>query len=707
MENIRNHNNLVDTRLIESELEKFKLDIRKLSVPNSRGKSSTMTAKFRDSLDSDTPDEDEEEAKLLQALRDTENASFAYRNESDKIIVESSKQMAKVNHFEFSYDEGSHFSGSTATISEDSLEKCTNLNFIKVTAQPKIADIEREEYQEFDFDDASKYDNYNDEPKVFDPLCFMCCNDDDVLPCEYKKPVEYDTQSFFSMPNLCDNDVEHLMKITKFQSLVAVEGSGLKDCPCCPPIVTRAETKMKEIDRSIEEAEAERLLIIRRMELEEKNYQELVIKSNAQSKNISDPKASSYECERIISDIFNESDEMAKQKTQNRELVKKSFKDWLQKTTVSKILKTNAFSNEDRVKKINEFLNKIRFEQNKVQTSRKTGKGEHGIVTKYKKSHSPPAAKHLRKDYEHKLKVQQDIIELQKLKIQRQERLITEMKLAKFTEMVKESKNDLKMELINVKRGNAKLRAKARCIEMVANIPPDPIEEERRKLLAQGLMMPKFLQKMQERAAERLARHEEARERRTRLEYAKEEAKTAAEIAKRVEDEEVKRRRFFEMREKRRVEKMAKQIREQERVQFFENLKVAREHYGRKLMKRIGFRGFELLVRLKRVNHKKSMQHRRRVCMKKFFVLWHSNAKAVWDRKRAQATQSHKIALYRVCIRQWRHVHSIHQSKFLVAIDWYEVKITEKLFRCWTQFAENCRVTEGNKMRNAEAHYHW
>ena len=63
---------------------------------------------------------------------------------------------------------------------------------------------------------------------------------------------------------------------------------------------------------------------------------------------------------------------------------------------------------------------------------------------------------------------------------------------------------------------------------MAADIPLDPDEEDRRMILAQGLEVPKFLAKMQERAAERNMRHEEARERRLKLEQDKEETKTAA-----------------------------------------------------------------------------------------------------------------------------------------------------------------------------------
>lgn len=694
MENIKNHNNLVEARMIANELTKFKMDIRKLS-----GKSSAVSHK--DSLDS--CDEDTEESKLLQALRDSEDATFAYKNEANNIVVEKKKPRFEVH--EFSYEEGSGCSGSTATISEGSQEKAVHFerDLIKVSAQPKSA--APEEFQEY-YDITEEYSKFNvdeeldnEQRNMYDD-CFMCCPD---AECQFSTR-NYDLQSFCSMPNLNDGDIESLMKITKFQSLLTVEG-GVKDCSCCSTLdlsVHSDDKKIHQLNKSIEEAETERMLIVRRMEIEEKNYQELVIMSNSHSRNISDPHP--FECEKIINDLFVEKENQQRLENQaDKELLRLCFRDWLQKTTVSKILKTNAFSNEDRVKKINCFLNKIRLEQNKgvAMKTKKESK------VKVKQPSPKSTSKESKKEYEHKLKSQQDIIELQKLKIQRQERMITEMKLAKFSEMLKESKNDLKMELINAKRGNTKLRAKARCIEMAANIKPDPVEEERRKLLAQGLVVPIFLQKMQERAFERLARHEKAQERRLKLETDKEEMKTAAEISRRLEDEEVKRKRLVEMREKRRQEKMAKVLKEQERQRFQENLKKARDFYVKRLMQRIGFRVFELLIRLKRTNHKKSTIHRRKMCMKKCFNVWHINAEIVWDHKRAQADRLYDLSVLRASITIWQHVHKIHKSKFLVAIDWYEIKITEKLFKCWAQSAKQSKFIEGNKMRVAEAHYNW
>lgn len=676
------------------------------------GKSSAISQKYEDSLDSF--DDDSEESKLLQALRESEDATFAYKNDSNNIVVE--KKKAKVEIHEFSYEEGSGFSGSTATMSETSQEKVVHFDtdFIKVSTQPKSANQEEfqeyfeiaEEYNKFNVDDGldDGLDDGGNKPRLYDD-CFMCCND---AECQFGSR-NYDLQSFYSMPNLNDGDIESLMKITKFQSMLTVENS-LIDCSCSSVLDLcdkNEDQKIHQLNKSIEEAETEKMLIVRRMEIEEKNYQELIIMSNTHSKNISDP--SPFECEKIINDLFMEN-QQKKENLIEMGLLRSCFKDWLQKTTVAKILKTNAFTNEDRVKKINCFLNKIRLEQNKgaAQKAKKESSKKSSKTKQLSSSSSSKSAgKGLKKDYEHKLKIQQDIIELQKLKIQRQERFITEMKLAKFSEMLKESKNDLKMELINAKRGNTKLRAKARCIELAANIKPDPEEEERRKMVAQGLVVPVFLQKMQERAFERLARHEDARERRQQLENTKEEMKTAAEVARRLEDEEVKRKRLLDMREKRRQEKMAKVLKEQERQRFLENLKKAKDHYARNLMKQIGFKAFELLIRIKRTNHKKSTIHRRKMCMKKCFNQWFINAKIVWDCKRAQADRLYEISLMRSRIKVWKHVHNIHKSKFLVAIDWYEVKVSEQLFKAWVQFSKMSKFIENTKIKKAEAHFNW
>ena len=273
--------------------------------------------------------------------------------------------------------------------------------------------------------------------------------------------------------------------------------------------------------------------------------------------------------------------------------------------------------------------------------------------------------------------------------------------------MVKQSKKELKQELNNARKINSKLREKAKQIQIVANIPTDPLEEERRLLLAQGLVVPKFLAKMQQRAQERLIRHEKASQRRLKLQQEKEEEKIAEEMRKQLEDEKAKKKRLMELREKRRQEKLAKQMKEQERQKYLENLEKARNHYARHLMRSLGFRSFELLIKLKRLNFKKSLVYRKFACMKKYFLHWRKTSKCVWDEKRAQADENFKNVVLRKSLKIFAQLVSFRRSKFLVAIDWYEMKISEKLFKKWTNFTEQCKTIEAQKMRIATAHYNW
>lgn len=132
----------------------------------------------------------------------------------------------------------------------------------------------------------------------------------------------------------------------------------------------------------------------------------------------------------------------------------------------------------------------------------------------------------------YRLKTQQDIIELQKIKLQRQQRAITEMKLSKLLDDTNDAGNHLKEELRMVaKTGCPNSRSKAKCLQIAGNIKDkaDDIESE---LQAKGVGAPKFLIEMQARALEREMRHQEAQRRREALEREKEALKLAAEEEK-------------------------------------------------------------------------------------------------------------------------------------------------------------------------------
>lgn len=284
------------------------------------------------------------------------------------------------------------------------------------------------------------------------------------------------------------------------------------------------------------------------------------------------------------------------------------------------------------------------------------------------------------------MKIQQDIIELQKLKLERQERLITELKLSNLSEEARESKAKIKDELKHVIRtGCQKNRLKAKCLQIANNLKDEDDEEYDSKLHARGT--PKFLIEMEQRALERNMKHQEAQERRERLEQEKERQKIAAEEAKvsvgriyvvkcecllgentpvyfqRQQDEEAKRLRIEELRQKRRKEKQLKVQRERERLERIENHQKANEFYRHLLLTRYGMDRFRILIKIKRHNMRKAIAFRKHMLVKNGFIAWKRIVNDTWELRKRKADECHRRHLLRFGLNQWRKVCVFEKQK--------------------------------------------
>ncbi|ETN61617.1 hypothetical protein AND_006716 [Anopheles darlingi] len=405
------------------------------------------------------------------------------------------------------------------------------------------------------------------------------------------------------------------------------------------------ESELLEIAPTAERLTETEPILVRRCDL--KDYSELCV-TNYRPDEKDERIELTDESRKVISNALKE----GYLQNHDRAIQKQYFFKWLQYTILEKISKGAGVTStrEQKLKRINDFISNIRHNHRKKGVLRTGGKGAKG-------GSDPGQPGSVKKEYEHRLKVQQDIIELQKLKLERQERIITELKLSKFSEAAKISKQEIQSELLKAARtGHVRLRAKARCIQIVGNIRNDTSEEDEiRKLQAQGLMIPRFLAKMQQRALERSQRHQEARERRLRLEKEREDAKVAAEEAKRLEDEEARKRRYREMREKRKLEKLQKIIREQERQAWIANNQIAKEFRLLKL-KRFGMYAFRLLLGVRHENERRSIAYRRRYYKRKYFRRWWYHTNSLWESKKAMADVLHEHKILTVAVRHWKMV---------------------------------------------------
>uniref|UniRef100_A0A182W6R2 Uncharacterized protein n=1 Tax=Anopheles minimus TaxID=112268 RepID=A0A182W6R2_9DIPT len=453
------------------------------------------------------------------------------------------------------------------------------------------------------------------------------------------------------------------------------------------------ESELLEIAPSAERLSNMDPIVVRKCDL--KDYSELCVTNYKPDPDGKDDRVElTEESRKVISNALKE----GYLQNHDRAILKQYFFKWLQYTILEKISKGAGITStrEQKLKRINDFISNIRHSRKKG--SMRGGKPATDVVQ--------PAS--VKKEYEHRLKVQQDIIELQKLKLERQERIITELKLSKFSEASKISKMEIQSELLKAARtGHVRLRAKAKCIQIVGNIKADTSEEdEMRKLQAQGLMIPKFLAKMQQRALERSQRHQEAKERRMRLEKEREDAKQAAEEAKRQEDDDARKRRYREMREKRKLEKLQKIIREQERQAWIANNQIAKEFRLLKL-KRFGMHAFKLLLGIRHENERRSVAYRRRYYKRKYFRRWWFHTNAHWESKKALADELHEYKLYRLTLRHWKLYMHEQRCKLQVAIDWYEVRMSEKVISIWIGKTKQSLMILHGKISHAASHYEW
>lgn len=248
---------------------------------------------------------------------------------------------------------------------------------------------------------------------------------------------------------------------------------------------------------------------------------------------------------------------------------------------------------------------------------------------------------------------------MQKLKIERQERIISELRLSKIMDATEESRIEVKAELKNyIRHGAVKFKSKAKCMQIMSNLKECENEKEHdpfASLHASGACIPKFLVRMQERAAARAMKHEEAKEKRMRLEREKEDMKNAAEEAKRLEDEKAKQERYEAMREKRRQEKLEKIQKEKARLKFIEDCKKAIAHREMKL-KRTSFALLKRLVKMKRIKEKKAKALRKRIRLRDAFHAWRKLTQSIWEKRRIKADKFYDKYLQRNVMRQWKTV---------------------------------------------------
>ncbi|KAG6459213.1 hypothetical protein O3G_MSEX011261 [Manduca sexta] len=287
--------------------------------------------------------------------------------------------------------------------------------------------------------------------------------------------------------------------------------------------------------------------------------------------------------------------------------------------------------------------------------------------------------------YQHRYKVQRQIIALQKAKLEQQNRLIEELKYNKIIEASRQSVDTMREEVRKTYYEiDRQLKPKIKCLTNELKIP----EIDESTLALQCLKVPQFLQRMEKRAREREEKHAMIRERRRQMEEERLRLKQQAELAKAEMDKDEKMKRIKELREKRKKEKIDA-IR---RKQFTERMRalivMADLHYEKHLLMKFGMRPLKRLLKIKQDNIDKAISHYTFQLKKNVFLhlMWYTED-MVFERNFKAEEFYRKRVLYRAfaCLKQNHHEYVLKKQ---VAEDYYDIYVIQLMFRKFREAIE-------------------
>lgn len=317
-------------------------------------------------------------------------------------------------------------------------------------------------------------------------------------------------------------------------------------------------------------------------------------------------------------------------KKTNREfnLVKKYFEKW--KTAVNRE-KQCVLIKEIQERKLNLLIDKL-----------KNIKTEGNF--KYHEKYELNSVKS-RSSYKNRFIVQKNIIDVQKSKLEEQNKIIEELKLGIMREDILKSIENTK---INIREIFASCSEKIKC-----KIPAVLVEEHKFSVSIQKA--PKIIQQMEERALERARNREIILERKKLIEEIRQKMLEEAIEKKRVLEEEERKKTLELMKEKRKRELEQEKIRQEKRKIYEVKLNIAIEFHNR-LLKEQCLRKLYNNVIYNREKELTAIEHHRKKVLMRSMNYWLSLVESLYLVKYETADAHFSYKILRKCMNTWKEV---------------------------------------------------
>lgn len=160
------------------------------------------------------------------------------------------------------------------------------------------------------------------------------------------------------------------------------------------------------------------------------------------------------------------------------------------------------------------------------------------------------------------------------------------------------------------------------------------------------------------------------------------------------------------MQRKRKEEKALKEKKRLEQIKYLADLERAKNFYHG-LALRNGLKKFKNLIAWKIHNEKLSVEFRRQMLCRCVFKRWEKYAKNMWQARKFKADTNYNHHCMSIAYERWKNYCLVEHSKQLLADDWYDMKITEKILRIWIQIRSQTQMIFEIKWKKAQTHHDW
>ncbi|XP_074029729.1 uncharacterized protein isoform X2 [Leptinotarsa decemlineata] len=297
-------------------------------------------------------------------------------------------------------------------------------------------------------------------------------------------------------------------------------------------------------------------------------------------------------------------------------------------------------------------------------------------------------------NYKNRFKAQKNIIEMQKAKLEEQNKIINELKLGIIQEDLLQSIENTK---VNIREIFSNCSEKMKC-----KAPIILIEKPNLKISSQKI--PKVVQQMEQRALQRAQNRQIILQRKRLIEENRQRMLEEVIERKRALEEEEKKRNLEMLKERRRKELEIEKHRQANKQRYMDNVNRATKFYNKILVQQC-FKKLYINFQKNKEKHLFACYYYDKILLKQSFGCWMNYIESLYVLKIEIADSQYEYKILKRAMAVWRQ-HCLESTRNMQAAeDLYDFRLISNTFINWNRYICKQFLVRDRNMKKAAKHY--